>query len=78
MTQGVLRRLARQEAGYGNPAYGEGGGKWAGTPIPAIQGAGAGWSKERNKFMKKQTERGIREVFSVQSSVFRRDLNTEC
>ena len=40
MTQGVPRRLARQEAGYGNPAYGEGGGKWTGTPGPAIPGAG--------------------------------------
>ncbi len=28
-------------AGYGNPAYGEGGGKWAGTPVPAMPGAGA-------------------------------------
>jgi hypothetical protein len=40
VTQGVPRRLARQEAGYGNPAYGEGGGKWTGTPGPAIPGAG--------------------------------------
>ena len=32
------RREGRQEAGYGNPAYGERGGKWAGTPIPAMQG----------------------------------------
>jgi len=31
------RTEGREEAGYGNPAYGEGGGMWAGTPVPAMR-----------------------------------------